>query len=63
MQLEFINLVLDHPTEYGVMDPTRLYESPFTDLTPQGPGGLVRSDEVDELMEILDRVRATTVAA
>lgn len=25
-QLEFINLIVDHLTEHGVMDPARLYE-------------------------------------
>jgi type I restriction enzyme R subunit len=31
-QLEFVNLVVDHLTEHGVMEPARLYESPFTDI-------------------------------
>jgi type I site-specific restriction endonuclease len=36
-QLEFVNLIVDHLTERGVMEPARLYESPFTDLTPHAP--------------------------
>jgi type I site-specific restriction endonuclease len=35
-QIEFINLVIDHLTERGTMDPHRLYQSPFTDLDDQG---------------------------
>ena len=39
-QLEFINLVVDHLTEHGIIGPARLYESPFTDLTLRGPDAL-----------------------
>ncbi len=31
-QIEFVNLIVNHLTEHGVMDAARLYESPFTDL-------------------------------
>jgi type I restriction enzyme R subunit len=62
-QLEFINLVVDHLTEHGLMEPARLYESPFTDLTPRGPDGLFKPQELDRLIQALDAVRATAVAA
>lgn len=62
-QLEFVNLVVDHLTEHGVVQPARLYESPFTDLTPQGPDALFRPKELDELVRALDAVRATAQAA
>jgi type I restriction enzyme R subunit len=32
-QIEFVNLIVDHLTEHGVVSPERLYESPFTDRT------------------------------
>ena len=41
----------------------RLYESPFTDLTPHGPDGLFRATEMDELLRALPDVRETAVAA
>ena len=62
-QLEFINLVIDHLTEHGVMPAARLYESPFTDVTPRGPDDLFQPAEIDELLQALEAVRATAVAA
>lgn len=38
--LEFVSLIVDHLTEHGVVEAARLYESPFTDITPHGPDGL-----------------------
>lgn len=61
-QIEFVNLIVNRLTEYGVMEASALYESPFTDLTPQGPDGLFTSPQIDELLQVLDHVRATAVA-
>jgi type I restriction enzyme R subunit len=62
-QIEFVNLIVDHLTEYGVVAPSRLYESPFTDLTPRGPDALFSARELDELIRILESVRAMAIAA
>ena len=62
-QIEFVNLIVNHLTEHGVMEAARLYESPFTDLTPHGPEGLFNTSAVDELIAVLDVVRRTAVAA
>jgi type I restriction enzyme R subunit len=62
-QIEFVNLIVNHLTEHGAMEAARLYESPFTDLTPHGPDALFTSGQVDELLAVLAAVRATAVAA
>ncbi|MHB1298607.1 MAG: DEAD/DEAH box helicase family protein [Gemmatimonadaceae bacterium] len=62
-QIEFVNLIVNHLTEHGVMEAARLYESPFTDLTPHGPDGLFDATQMDALMAALAAVRATAVAA
>jgi type I restriction enzyme R subunit len=61
-QIEFVNLVVNHLTEHGVMEASLLYESPFTDITPRGPDGLFSSAQVEALLSALDTVRQTAIA-
>jgi type I restriction enzyme R subunit len=61
-QIEFINLVINHLTEHGVMEAKALYESPFTDIAPQGPDGIFSSSQVDELIAVLDTVNRSAAA-
>ena len=56
-QIEFINLIIDHLTERGAMDPRRLYESPFTDFDDQGVSGLFPQADVQRIVQVLNNVR------
>jgi len=62
-QLEFVNLIVTHLTERGVMDLDLLYRPPFTGYAPQGPDALFTSAQVDMLFGVLAQVRATALAA
>lgn len=57
-QLHFINLIVGELTSNGVMEPARLYESPFTDLAATGPELMFTESEVDNIVDILNTVRA-----
>ncbi|GAA0729018.1 DEAD/DEAH box helicase family protein [Sphingomonas japonica] len=61
-QIEFINLIIEHLTERGAMDPRRLYESPFTDLDDQGVSGLFPQADVHNIVKVLSNVRQRAVA-
>lgn len=56
-QLHFLNMLIDHLTQNGVMEPERLYESPFTDANPSGVAGVFQPTEVTELIAVLERFR------
>ncbi len=61
-QVEFINMIVDYLTEHGVMEAARLYESPFTDLSPRGPEGVFSADQVDQLVAVLVDIRERAAA-
>jgi type I restriction enzyme, R subunit len=62
-QIEFVNLIVDHLTERGVLLPAALYESPFTDLAPTGPDAIFAFDEVGKLICVLESVTNSAAAA
>ena len=61
-QIEFVNLIIDHLTERGAIDPRRLYESPFTDFDDQGVSGIFPQAEVKSIVEVLKDVRERAAA-
>ena len=61
-QIEFVDLIINHLTERGMMEPARLYESPFTDLDDQGISGVFPLADVKVLVDLLKTVRERAVA-
>ena len=61
-QIEFVNMIINHLTERGVMDPRLLYESPFTDFDAMGVEGVFDSAGVIEIVRILEDVRKRAAA-
>ena len=57
-QIEFINLIIDHLTEHGTIEPERLYKSPFTDFNPRGVEGLFSPSQVQEVLSIVAAVHS-----
>ncbi len=56
-QVHFVSLIVDELTNTGVMEPARLYESPFTDLVATGPEAMFPEADVDNIVSILNTVR------
>ena len=61
-QHEFLNLLIDHLTARGVMDPGLLYEAPFTDFSSNGVEGVFETADVVRLVEILQEVEKRSAA-
>lgn len=62
-QIHFINLVVDELTNNGVVEPARLYESPYTDLAATGPESMFPEPDVDNIVDILNTVKANALPA
>lgn len=56
-QIRFVHLIVDELTKNGVMEPARLFESPYTDHAPTGPDFYFPDDDIDVIVEILDGIK------
>jgi type I restriction enzyme, R subunit len=61
-QIEFINMLVEHLTDQGIMDPALLYEPPFTDVAPTGPDDLFGDDRVATLFSKIEMLNESAVA-
>ena len=61
-QIEFVNMIVNHLTENGAMDPSLLYSSPYTDFSPRGVDGIFGAPAAAEIVSILRSVSSTAAA-
>lgn len=61
-QIEFINMVIEHLTDQGTMDPSLLYEPPFTGVAPTGPEHLFDEAKVVRLVGKIREINDSAVA-
>ena len=61
-QIEFINLIVEHLTDQGIMDPGLLYEPPFTDIAPTGPDQVFDEERVTRLFAKIRAINDSAVA-
>jgi type I restriction enzyme R subunit len=61
-QIEFLNTIIDHLTDKGLVEPRLLYESPFTDFDPMGVAGVFGTADTREVIAILEDVRKRAAA-
>jgi type I restriction enzyme R subunit len=61
-QIEFVNMIVEHVTEQGWMEPGLLYASPFIDINPKGVDGVFDSTQVAAIISTLQDIRQRAVA-
>jgi type I restriction enzyme R subunit len=61
-QIEFIDLIVQELTQSGVMEPDRLFQSPFTDLNAQGPLGIFSQATVTQIVQVLEGIKQRAAA-
>ena len=62
-QAEFIDMIIDHFTDSGIVEPKTFYESPFSDIDGLGIAGIFEKDHAAEIIQIVRRVNDAAVAA
>jgi type I restriction enzyme R subunit len=50
-------LLQNHIAKFGVVTLDKLYESPFTQVSEDGPDGVFDNAEVEELIAVIDGFR------
>jgi len=61
-QMNFINNIIAHLTQNGVIDKSMLFEPPFTDINDQGVFGLFEDKDQDRIFQIIDEINHNAIA-
>ena len=57
-QIRFVEMIIDHLTQRGIMDPGLLYEQPFTGIHYEGLDGVFPSAIADEIVNIIELINS-----
>ena len=58
-QIRFVENIIDHLTQNGIMNPGLLYEPPFTDIHDEGLDGVFNDDDADSLVSLVRSFNTT----
>jgi len=61
-QINFINTLIAHLTQNGVIEKKMLFEPPFTDINDQGVFGLFEDEDQDRIFQIIDEINHNAIA-
>ena len=61
-QIQFINLIIDYLSQNGVIEPSKLYEPPYTDFNTSGLDGVFQDNDADQIVGILKAIRQNAAA-
>lgn len=62
-QILIVNMIINELTSNGVVEPRRLYESPYTDHAPIGIDAVFPKVHVEGIVNTLHRIKSTALAA
>jgi type I restriction enzyme R subunit len=55
-QIEFVNLIINELTERGVVEASRIYETPYDGIAPEGPEAIFVETDLERLFATLERL-------
>lgn len=55
-QIRFVDLIIDELTKRGSMEPGRLYERPFIDVSDMGLEGLFANEQADGIIQLIREI-------
>ncbi len=61
-QIQFINLIIDYLSQNGVIEPSKLYEAPYTDFNTSGLDGVFQDSDADRIVRILKSIKENAAA-
>lgn len=53
-QIRFIEMMIEHLTQRGVLEPSQLYEPPFNQIHYEGIDGVFGDSDADEIFEVVE---------